>query len=340
MKTNVLTARCERFISSHSADREERIRFIVFFTGALQLTIFTLLNIVGAIGIRHHFLQAVAFALLTLCISMVVLYLRRTLTLIQSFTVFAISAQLLEMARIGFLALTKPQGYEAMIIYYQIGSYTILLYLTLGFVPKTPFISTALSIATLAFTTFYYHAAIDIQITILFTLLSLFTCALAHISQRGMQGIQQENKNYQATHNSILKAFNMRQSELIAYLQLCRTKEPDSKNIDLLLNQLDEQSKHNLIHAAMSLKKKREAQQLVLSKSFPSLSHTELEVGRLVVEGKTLSEIAVIMGKSTTNISTVRGNIRKKLNLLPNENLEEKLKELAMPMAKMTAIGF
>ena len=206
--------------------------------------------------------------------------------------------------------------------------------------PKTPFISTALSIATLAFTTFYYHAAIDIQITILFTLLSLFTCALAHISQQGMQGIQQENKNYQATHNSILKAFNMRQSELIAYLQLCRTKEPDSKNIDLLLNQLDEQSKHNLIHAAMALKKKREAQQLVLSKSFPSLSHTELEVGRLVVEGKTLSEIAVIMGKSTTNISTVRGNIRKKLNLLPNENLEEKLKELAMPMVKMAAISF
>ena len=325
MKTNVLTARCERFISSHSADREERIRFIVFFTGALQLTIFTLLNIVGAIGIRHHFLQAVAFALLALCISMVVLYLRRTLTLIQAFSVFAISAQLLEMARIGFLALAKPQGYEAMIIYYQIGSYTILLYLTLGFVPKTPFISTALSIATLA---------------ILFTLLSLFTCALAHISQRGMQGIQQENKNYQATHNSILKAFNMRQSELIAYLQLCRTKEPGSKNIDLLLNQLDEQSKHNLIHAAMALKKKREAQQLVLSKSFPSLSHTELEVGRLVVEGKTLSEIAVIMGKSTTNISTVRGNIRKKLNLLPNENLEEKLKELARPMVKMTAIGF
>jgi hypothetical protein len=340
MKTNVLTARCERFIRSHSADREERIRFIVFFTGALQLTIFTLLNIVGAIGIRHHFLQAVAFALLALCISMVVFYLRRTLTLIQAFSVFAISAQLLEMARIGFLALAKPQGYEAMIIYYQIGSYTILLYLTLGFVPKTPFISTALSIATLAFTTFYYHAAIDIQITILFTLLSLFTCALAHISQRGMQGIQQENKNYQATHNSILKAFNMRQSELIAYLQLCRTKEPDSKNIDLLLNQLDEQSKHNLIHAAMALKKKREAQQLVLSKSFPSLSHTELEVGRLVVEGKTLSEIAVIMGKSTTNISTVRGNIRKKLNLLPNENLEEKLKELAMPMVKMTAISF
>ena len=340
MKTNVLTARCERFISSHSADREERIRFIVFFTGALQLTIFTLLNIIGAIGIRHHFLQAVAFALLTLCISMVVLYLRRTLTLIQAFSVFAISAQLLEMARIGFLALAKPQGYEDMIIYYQIGSYTILLYLTLGFVPKTPFISTALSIATLAFTTFYYHAAIDIQITILFTLLSLFTCALAHISQRGMQGIQQENKNYQATHNSILKAFNMRQSELIAYLQLCRTKEPDSKNIDLLLSQLDEQSKHNLIHAAMALKKKREAQQLVLSKSFPSLSHTELEVGRLVVEGKTLSEIAVIMGKSTTNISTVRGNIRKKLNLLPNENLEEKLKELAMPMAKMAAISF
>ena len=53
-----------------------------------------------------------------------------------------------------------------------------------------------------------------------------------------------------------------------------------------------------------------------------------------MVEGKTLGEIALIMGKTTTNISTVRGNVRKKLGLQPSEDLVEKLKELAAPANK------
>lgn len=68
---------------------------------------------------------------------------------------------------------------------------------------------------------------------------------------------------------------------------------------------------------------------MVLSNKFPTLTRTELEVARLVVEGKTLSEIALIMSKTTSNISTVRGNIRKKMSLQQNDNLEEKLQELS-----------
>ena len=265
---------------------------------------------------------------------MAALYLSRMLSLVSAFSTFAITAQLLEMARIAFLLFAKPAGYEAMVIYYQVGSYTILLYLALGFIRQVPVLVTALNIATLLFVTLYDNNAIDQQIALLFTLLCIFTCALAYISQQGMDEIHQENKDYQDTHNSILTAFNMNQSELIAYLQICRAKEPNSKHIDMLLSQLNEQSKHNLIHAAMVLKKKHDAQQLELSKCFPCLTQTELEVSRLVVEGKTLGEIALIMGKTTTNISTVRGNVRKKLGLQPSEDLVEKLKELAAPANK------
>ena len=298
MKTTTLTAQFENFVALYTKDKEERVRFFVFFAGAIQLIVFTLLNIVGTIGIYHPFLQTVSFALLALCVAMVTLYLRRTLSLVSAFATFAITAQLLEMTRIAFLLFLTPPGYESMVIYYQVGSYTILLYLALGFIPQTPLLVTAV------------------------------------ISRRGLHKIQQENKDYQDTHNSILTAFNMSQSELIAYLQICRAKEPNSKHVDMLLSQLNEQSKHNLVHAAMVLKKKHDAQQLELSKCFPSLTHTELEVSKLVVEGKTLGEIALIMGKTTTNISTVRGNVRKKLGLQPSEDLVEKLKELAAPANK------
>ena len=322
MKTTTLTAQFENFVALYTKDKEERVRFFVFFAGAIQLIVFTLLNIVGTIGIYHPFLQTVSFALLALCVAMVTLYLRRTLSLVSAFATFAITAQLLEMTRIAFLLFMKPSGYEAMVIYYQVGSYTILLYLALGFIPQAPLLVTALNIATLLCVTLYDGHAIDQQIALLFALLCIFTCALAVISRRGLHKIQQENKDYQDTHNSILTAFNMSQSELIAYLQICRAKEPNSKHVDMLLSQLNEQSKHNLV------------QQLELSKCFPSLTHTELEVSRLVVEGKTLGEIALIMGKTTTNISTVRGNVRKKLGLQTSEDLVEKLKELAAPANK------
>ena len=324
MKTTTLTAQFENFVALYTKDKEERVRFFVFFAGAIQLIVFTLLNIVGTIGIYHPFLQTVSFALLALCVAMVTLYLRRTLSLVSAFAIFAITAQLLEMTRIAFLLFLTPPGYEAMVI----------LYLALGFIPQTPLLVTALNTATLLCVTLYDGHAIDQQIALLFALLCIFTCALAVISRRGLHKIQQENKDYQDTHNSILTAFNMSQSELIAYLQICRAKEPNSKHVDMLLSQLNEQSKHNLIHAAMVLKKKHDAQQLELSKCFPSLTHTELEVSRLVVEGKTLGEIALIMGKTTTNISTVRGNVRKKLGLQPSEDLVEKLKELAAPANK------
>ena len=153
MKTTTLTAQFENFVALYTKDKEERVRFFVFFAGAIQLIVFTLLNIVGTIGIYHPFLQTVSFALLALCVAMVTLYLRRTLSLVSAFATFAITAQLLEMTRIAFLLFLTPPGYEAMVIYYQVGSYTILLYLALGFIPQTPLLVTALNIATLRCTT-------------------------------------------------------------------------------------------------------------------------------------------------------------------------------------------
>lgn len=65
-----------------------------------------------------------------------------------------------------------------------------------------------------------------------------------------------------------------------------------------------------------------------LSDALPQLSPTELEVCRLVLKGMTQNEIAIAMNKSMSNIGTVRGNIRKKLQLEPNEDLREVLLKL------------
>ena len=84
---------------------------------------------------------------------------------------------------------------------------------------------------------------------------------------------------------------------------------------------LDEQKKHNLLEAVSKLQKKYEAEQQDFAMKFPTLSEAEIEVCRYVAEGKTVSEIAIITGKSISNVSTVRGNIRKKIGLARETDL-------------------
>ena len=96
MKTTTLTAQFENFVALYTKDKEERVRFFVFFAGAIQLIVFTLLNIAGTIGIYHPFLQTVSFALLALCVAMVTLYLRRTLSLVSAFATFALQPNYLK----------------------------------------------------------------------------------------------------------------------------------------------------------------------------------------------------------------------------------------------------
>lgn len=58
---------------------------------------------------------------------------------------------------------------------------------------------------------------------------------------------------------------------------------------------------------------------------FPMLTPTELDVCRLVEQGLTLKDISTALGKSVSNVSTVRGNIRKKLGLAQDDDLRSAL---------------
>ena len=209
-----------------------------------------------------------------------------------------------------------------MILGNQIGSYTILLYLVMAFIPRTPIYVTAISLGTLAFASLYEGGAMHLQFVALFVVLHVFTCILAHICRRGVHDIQRESSNYQSTQEALLKAFRLNEDELMAYLQLCRAKNPDEQDIYLFFDKLDDQSKFNLINAVKTLKANRDAAMLQLSRSFPMLSESELTICRLVAAGKTLSAIARITGKSSSNVSTVRCNIRKKLGLKTEDDLQ------------------
>ena len=84
---------------------------------------------------------------------------------------------------------------------------------------------------------------------------------------------------------------------------------------------------HNIINVASQIEQMQTNERKDMRERFPMLTPAELDVCRLVVQGLTLTEISITLGKSVSNVSTVRGNIRKKLGLEQDDDLKKTLLE-------------
>lgn len=315
MKEFSPVASFKKFVKERSRDDEEHIRLLVFMTGSSLMIVLMLLHLIGFVGLELPVLRTISWLTVLITLTVIMLYLNRWISLVQAISTYSIIAQMMESIRIVYLVIIHPPDYETMVIGNQIGSYTILLYLVLGFVPRASFYVLGMSLGTLFFAAFYGSGAIGPQFVLLFSVLSISTCLLSAVSQRDVRDIQQENKNWQVFQTNILRALRITQEELDAFLELCSDRKPHEKYEPLLFGLLDDQKKHNLLRAMEKLQKKEEAERQDFAQKFPTLSGVELEVCRLVALGKPVSEIAIVTGKSISNISTVRGNIRKKLGL-------------------------
>lgn len=293
------------FISKRCHDKEEQIRLLAFFAGSFLALILMSLHVFGFFGIGLPLLQFISWIRLLITLLTIVLYLTKRISLLRAFVSYAIISQVVESIRIICLIVLSPTGYEEMLVIHQIGSYTTLLYLALGFVPRASVYVTVMSIGCLVFGGFYGNEAISKQFNILFSLLSITTCVITIISQQRLHDIKQENHDYQTAHRNILQILHITQEELDAYLELCRDRKAQEKGEPKIFGLLDEQKKHNLLEAVSKLQKKYEAEQQDFAMKFPTLSEAEIEVCRYVAEGKTVSEIAIITGKSISNVSTV-----------------------------------
>jgi DNA-binding NarL/FixJ family response regulator len=71
----------------------------------------------------------------------------------------------------------------------------------------------------------------------------------------------------------------------------------------------------------------RELSKQNLERVFPELSSSEREICYLILQNKKLSEIGILLNKTESNITTQRGNIRKKLGMNPSDNLQKVLEK-------------
>ena len=157
-------------------------------------------------------------------------------------------------------------------------------------------------------------------------LIMLFISLLSLSIARNGEYLVNVNKILQREEEELLQVLRINKRQVKAYVALAKEKH-DVKLTEHLLDLLGEASQKNVIDNVLQYIQTRELSMQNLERVFPELSFSEREICYLILQNKKLSEIRVLLNKTESNITTQRGNIRKKLGMNPSDNLQKVLEK-------------
>ena len=155
-------------------------------------------------------------------------------------------------------------------------------------------------------------------------LILLFISVLSLGIARNGEYLVNANKILQREEEELLQVLRINKKQIKAYVALAK-EQHDVKQTEHLLDLLGEASQKNVIDNVLQYIQTRELSKQNLERVFPELSSSEREICYLILQNKKLSEIGILLNKTESNITTQRGNIRKKLGMNPSDNLQKVL---------------
>lgn len=323
-----LIQRLTIFLDRRSHNWQQRMCLITFLMLSLSVVVLGVpMHFIGMIGRCDTILYTISAMSWAATLTILIMYLTQRMRLTVAISSFGILTQLAESARIVYVAMERPDGFEETIVFNQVISLALIIYMVMAAVRHMPTILAIMSIATITSAYLYTDGKINRQIVVIFVIVEIFTCILGEMIRRGIKSMQRENADYHSTLNRVLSTFHMTKTELLAYIQLGRGEQSE-KDINDFFNHLDERTEANLIRAVEQRVAQRKMQHADISAVLPTLTPTEQEVCRLIIGGKTIIEIASILHKNANNVSSVRIHIRKKLGLATGKDLREALLEV------------
>lgn len=315
------------FLDRRSHNWQQRMCLITFLMLSLSVVLGVPMHFIGMIGRCDTILYTISAMSWAATLTILIMYLTQRMRLTVAISSFGILTQLAESARIVYVAMERPDGFEETIVFNLVISLALIIYMVMAAVRHMPTILAIMSIATITSAYLYTDGEINRQIVVIFVIVEIFTCILGEMIRRGIRSMQRENADYHSTLNRVLSTFHMTKTELLAYIQLGRGGQSE-KDINDFFDHLDERTEANLIRAVEQRVAQRKMQHADISAILPTLTPTEQEVCRLIIGGKTIIEIASILHKNANNVSTVRIHIRKKLGLAAGKDLREALLEV------------
>lgn len=174
----------------------------------------------------------------------------------------------------------------------------------------------------------YYNSNTEIDNFYLFLVcLEFFITYLSIKVKINTVHILKEYGEVRSSENTVLDFFQMDRSQLLGYIKLAQKCNLSADETDQLLNSFGQRAKVNIAGNISMLIKQKEADLERIQKCLPELTPSELEITRLILQGKKLKDICEILGKKAGNVTSQRTNIRAKLGLNPDDNLFEALQK-------------
>ena len=158
-------------------------------------------------------------------LAILIMYLTQRMRLTVAISSFGILTQLAESARIVYVAMERPDGFEETIVFNLVISLALIIYMVMAAVRHMPTILALMSIATITSAYLYTDGKINRQIVVIFVIVEIFTCILGEMIRRGIRSMQRENADYHSTLNRVLSTFHMTKTELLAYTIRTRRAE-------------------------------------------------------------------------------------------------------------------
>lgn len=307
----------------------ERQRFFVYMYSSLILFIGVPLNLLGLTGPSERFYFWMNVANLLVCLTVFALYFYKKISLKLALSLMLISSQLETSGEMLNCAL-NPSNYHMQLIVGNIVLSSVLIMLAVtAYIRRLPIILSFVCMGMYTACIVITRNEILINFYILFVLVFVAICILGEKLIQTTKALELENIHLKQDEAELLQFLRMNKQQVHAYIEFSKKKNPNSKEMEQLLDLLDESSQRNIINSVSNYLTEKQTTIDLIAAAFPELTPSEHEICRLVLQGKKLNDICEILNKTENNVTAHRGHIRKKLNLKPEDNLK-KILELRM----------
>lgn len=322
-----MTNRLHTYFDSTKVGRRDYFRQLIFLTFApLSILLFGL-HLVGSYGLTiKPALACSACYVMVSVVSLLFYILKGPKRLKNIMSVFLVSIMIIQSVRL--LVLASMRLNDPMLTTVNITvCYILVLIASISILPRISLVCTCINIMSIFLCLYITDNSMYSQLLIIFGFTSVVTTAFGFVADKLLREQQIEFNDYVSTVDQVLHVFNMSKNELLALLKLAKSQDNTAVYDKELMALLDTKTLHNIKKMASQIEHMQACQRKEMCQRFPMLTPAELDVCRLVEQGLTIKDISIALGKSVSNVSTVRGNVRKKLGLAQDENLRSVLLE-------------
>ena len=305
--------------------RRDYFRQLIFLTFAPISIILFSLHLFGSYGLTiKPALVCSACYVVVSAVSLIVYIVKGPKRLKYIMSAFLLSLIIIQNVRL--LVLASFGFHDPMLTTINMTVCYILVFIAnISILPRISLVCTCINIISMFLCHYLTDNSMYSQLLVIFGFTSVATTVFGFVANKLLREQQMELDDYVNTIDQVLNVFNMRKNELLALLKLAKAQDTTAVYDKELVAQLDNNTLQNIIKVASLIEHMQACERKELGERFPMLTPAELDVCRLVEEGLTLKDISTALGKSVSNVSAVRGNIRKKLGLAQDDDLRSAL---------------